>query len=476
MKLLELKKRKRLEASKGIQTITDAAADEERELTDAEETLCTEFRSQVDALEPQIEVLEKDAESAKTSQLPAEQRSHPAGPEGGADDPDMITVEKRSAAGTVKVTRETLMYERKGPNNFWTDLFHYQAHKDRNRHFRSSQDAIDRIERHIEESEERATLTSNLSGLVVPQYLTEMTAPSLYNGRVSAMACARYPMPADGESLTIPRFTTKANTGVQNPQGTDVQASSPATTSLTLGVTTVAGSIEVSRQSIDRGTMVASFLENELMGAYAEDINNQVLYGSGADTQQKGMLTAGGGATFDNYTLAAPTLVAIWQRIIRNLGLVGANRKRAADIIITSPLLWSKLYAALDGDNRPLFQWLLNTSQNVMGVGDPAMADVLMPTPVGEIAGIPVLTDPAITDTFTQADASTAGTQSRVITARREDMIAFENAEGPAVATYEQTEAKKLLYTLVVYGYFTYTNERYSQGVRVIKGTGMVAP
>ena len=210
--------------------------------------------------------------------------------------------------------------------------------------------------------------------------------------------------------------------------------------------------------------------------AYNQELNRQILYGTGySDDEQKGILAVASG-TDVNYTETTPTLIKMWQQIILQLGIFGSTRKLPADIIEMSPTLWSKFMSAVDADNRPLFQNQLGTARNVMGIGDPAMADIRLPMSVGQIMGVDVTVDPQLTDTFAagRTGAATGGTQTRVIVARRADQLLMESGDGPMTVTYEATEIKKLLTTLVVYGYVAMTIGRYPEGTRIIRGTGTV--
>ena len=480
---LELTQAQMKDALDRIEGIVQLAVSEERAETPEELATVTALRSDYDTLDEKMVVLEADQarrERFEKIDVTIAVRGDKGAPGGGSTTTENLSdVLVRNERGEiVTVRREPLTYEYGNSEaNYYVDLYQYEGRDDFG--IRTDPGAVERMESHIKEmwsvAKERATLSSNLGAIVTPQYLLDLYAAGLYNGRVSAMMCARYPLPAVGTSFTIPRITTKANTGIQAVQNTDVTESSPAVTDLVLGMSTVAGFVDMSMQAIDRGVMVESLVSNEVLGAYNEDANHQVLYGNGAATQQRGIFSYIGGAyTADatEYADATPTVIEFWQHLVLLAARVSSQRKLAADIMIMSPLTWGIMYSAIDADNRPLFQWLLGTSVNVVGVGDPGMANVAMPTAVGVIAGVPVVTDPALVDTFTDT-AATGGTQKRVLVAHRGDMLLLENSMGPVSATYRATEAKKLTNTLVVYGYMSFTCERYNQGVAYQYGTGM---
>ena len=367
--------------------------------------------------------------------------------------------------------------------SFYRDLYRYCNKDDAVvRTAKGFDESLERIRRHQEHMvesmpEHRAVLTSNLAGIVPPQYLLELTAPGLYDGRQTANLMNRYPLPELGEEFNIPRFTTKAQAGTQAAQNTKVQEASPAATNGKFNLSTIAAFGEISRQSIDRGFMVDSLISNEMLMAYNQQLNTELLYGgnNGTDhlTSQRALLLANGLGTKIEYTEASPTLIKLWQKIGLQLGALSEARKMRANAIIMSPTLWAKFTTAVDSDNRPLFQQLIQTATNVMGIGDPQMASDGAITSVGTMHAVPVFTDDHITDTF-KADnsAQTGGAESRIVLARREDMLLMESGQGPMTASYDATAATNLMTTLVVYGYIASTVGRYPEGVQIIGGTG----
>ena len=123
-------------------------------------------------------------------------------------------------------------------------------------------DAWARLARHSEEEriergiwQERAAgdiTTSGAGGIVVPQYLVDLTAPAVAARRPLADACTHHDLPAEGMTLTVPTITTATSAALQTTQLTAVSATSIGETDLTINVLTSAGSQNVSRQAADR--------------------------------------------------------------------------------------------------------------------------------------------------------------------------------------------------------------------------------
>ena len=148
------------------------------------------------------------------------------------------------------VTREERTYSaeksERGEVSFFQDAYLASA--------RGDMSARDRIERSAKESvvegevSQRAVSTGVLGGLVVPQYLTDMAALALRNGRPLANMLTKFQLPAQGTSLIIPRGTTGAATAIQATENSAVQSTDEAWGNVTVPVATIAGQQQVSRQ------------------------------------------------------------------------------------------------------------------------------------------------------------------------------------------------------------------------------------
>jgi HK97 family phage major capsid protein len=165
---------------------------------------------------------------------------------------------------------------------------------------RGNANARARLERHAREVEvhgemtERALNTGGVAGLVVPQYLVDLAAPVLRAGRPLANIVNRHQLPEKGMSLIIPRGTTGASTATQATENSAVSSTDEVWANLTVPVTTIAGQQAVSRQTLERGEAVDEIIYVDLARAYAANVDNQVINGTGASNQVLGILNTGG--------------------------------------------------------------------------------------------------------------------------------------------------------------------------------------
>ena len=408
--------------------------------------------------------------------------------------------------GGAVIRREPRVYDKRRPlaraetqrPSFIRDLAAYCGLKVSGAPMRDSEDSIARMERHLTECRtdgitpyghpeavpapgalERATTTASYgdvptlsAGALMPtSYRPDLFAPGLYGGRVTADLCNRYSLPAMGMSISMPRITTKAAAGTQVTEATALTDSSPATTELELGVSTIGGSIDVSYQAIERGNMVESLIMDELRMALDTHCNNQVLYGTGSGNQLAGIIGVTRADTVFEKTVATVTAAKLYQVIILTNAKVAEKRLMAPTVCIGAPRRWAALSGAVDSTGRPLWSNQLATAQNVYAMGELMPANLRIADAVGGVQGLPFVVDPLMPVNFNDADAMGTGgafLQDRLIIANRRDLLLFER-DGPMMLRFEQSKSDSLQFELIGYTYVAFTSSRYVNGIGVIK-------
>lgn len=368
--------------------------------------------------------------------------------------------------------------------SFFADAFRSQFMGDA-----SSATRLARHQREVEvEREMRATTTSSFAGLIVPQYLVDLAALVLRNGRPTANACTRLDLPEQGTTFQVPRGTTGAATAIQNPENTAVQNTDEVWANVTVNVATIAGQQDVSRQSIERGTPgLDQLVYLDLAGAYAANLDSQVLNGSGASGQMLGMLQTSGINAATAFG-AAPTAANFTSKLAGQVGAVaGAGTAIQPRVVIMHPRRWAWLQSLSDSTGRPLAVALpvgaFNAGALITKPGgysaDGAATGEGGPQFVGILAnGLPVITDANVP---TNVGAATGG-EDIVIVLDTMQSILWEDGDGaPRQLRFEQTLGNQLTVKLVVYGYAAFTAGRYPASVGKIGGldtttNGLVAP
>jgi HK97 family phage major capsid protein len=451
MRLLDQLITERAEITTTQEGVLTRAADETRDLGDGEEATLAALATRAVELDERITQLRSIADAnAAAATVRADVTTRAADP----------TAPAATGAPAV-VTREERTYEERGTHSFFSDLFHAQIMRD--------PVALDRITGHQREMITDGVISRDAgvaaaANLVVPQYLTELAAQYLRAGRPFADVCTSLSLPADGMSLNIHRTTTGVTAAIQASEHASVSETDFADTTLAVNIRTIAGQIDMSRQLVDRGSGIEQLVMQDLAGAYNETLDSQIINGAGTSGTHLGVLSTSGIGDRD-ITDSTPTPGEVWKQIILGLADVAADRKAPANVIVMHPRRWGSLYSGVDTTGRPLFGYNPQTARNPFGVG--SAAEVTSP---GEIGGVPVLLDANVPINLG------AGTdEDRIIIARREDLLLWEDANAPMMVRFEEGQAAannaaSLSVKLVAYGYSGFAAGRYPQGVVVIQG------
>lgn len=429
-----------------LDTILAAPEAEARDLNSDESVAFAEKRDAVKAADADIKTLE--ARVAELVALDEARSAHEA-----------RARELAPTATAVRVGREELTYRADSGASFIRDAYAAEVRGD----FAARQ----RIERHMVEmaAEHRASDTGAFSGLVVPQYLTDQVAPFARAGRPFADAIRNLPLPAEGLSVNISRVTTGSTAASQSSENSSVSNTDMDDTLLTVPVRTISGQQDVSRQAIERGTGIDTVVIQDLLNAYATQIDSQLIGGAGTSGTHTGVLSTSG-INSVTFTSASPTAALLYPKIADAVQRVNANRFMPADLIVMHPRRWAFLLAAVDGQSRPLVVPSASGPMNAYGVGTNAGAGI-----VGSLLGIPVLVDANIP---TNLGAGT--NEDRIIVCYSQDLCLWEQTGSPMQLRFEQTLGGQLTIKMVAFGYSAFTAGKYPAGVSVISGTGLVTP
>lgn len=433
-----------------LDAILAAPETEARDLNEAESAAFTEARDAIRAID--ADIAEREARIADLEKLAAAK----------------ATAEARSLeiagdkAVSVRVGREELTYRADGERSFVADAFAAQVLGDHA--------AGQRIARHQSEMEVefRAVGTGAFTGLVVPQYLTDQVAPYARAGRPFADALRQVPLPADGLTVNISRITTGSTNASQSTENSSVSNTDIDDTLLTINVRTIAGQQDVSRQAIERGTGVDTIVVQDLVSAYATELDRQLLAGSGSSGEHRGILNVSG-INSVTYTDASPTAAELYPKIADAIQQVNTNRFMPANLIVMHPRRWMWLLASVDGQSRPLVVPTAGGSAavNAFGTGENAGRGI-----VGSILGVPVLVDANL-----PVNGGVGTNQDSIVVTYVDDSVLWEQSGSPLQLRFDQTLGGQLTIKMVVFGYSaSAAGARYPGGVSVITGTGLVTP
>lgn len=298
------------------------------------------------------------------------------------------------------------------------------------------------------------------TGLVVPQYLTDMYAPAVAARRPFADAMTKLPLPPDGMTVNISRITTATSAALQATELTAVSATSIDDTILTENVQTAAGQQLLSRQAIDRGIGIEDVVMSDLQRRYATVLDSTII-----NQATTGLLAI---ATDVAYVDATPTGPELYPKI-----LAGASGSEAALLGQANPdlvVMHSRRWYWLSKEMTSTWPMIGNQGLAAYNAGVSYAERYgsgfrgLLPN------GMVVITDNNLPTNLG------GGTEDSIVVAPSEESFLWEDPAAPQFIRAEQPSAASLGVLLVLYGYFAYTLRRYANSHQEITGTGLIAP
>jgi HK97 family phage major capsid protein len=316
-----------------MDAILEAVATEDRtDLTDEETAKVDSLVEESRSLDTKIEKFKTQADAdAKASEI----RS------------SVASVAMPRNVGGATVTSEPRTYTERSDNSFIKDAYNAQ--------FKNDYNANERLARHMreEETERRDVGTGAFEGLVVPQYLIDLAAPIARAGRPFAdLGVSTHVLPPSGMTLNISRQTTGTATAIQATENAAVQETDSDDTLLTVNVRTIAGQQDISRQAVERGTGIDSFIAQDLVRAWHTNLDNQILNGAGTSGTILGLDASSGNAI--TYTSASPTVQLLYPKLADAINQIQTNSFLNPTHWVMHPRRMAYLLAAVDGQNRPL--------------------------------------------------------------------------------------------------------------------------
>ena len=318
--------------------------------------------------------------------------------------------------------------------------------------------------------ETRASTTTAGAGgeFAPPLWLIEDFVELARPGRVTADLIGSETLPGGVSSINIPKISAGASVGVTVTQNTTITETNATTTSVSSGITEITGKQTVSlallRQS---GTPLDRIILADLAEAYAVMLNTQVISGSGANGQLRGLITAGTAVTFTTTTPAVVSATAtnsFYMKVLQAQAAVASGRYLPADAIVMHPRRWAWVLGALDSSNRPLVVPSGSNSNPVGLSGAPAAVGF-----AGEMLGTPVYVDPSV-----PTNLGAATNQDVVFVLRKPDLQLWESAVETASFDATYADQNSILYRVL--GFAAFIPHRHQASVQVISGTGLVAP
>lgn len=325
-------------------------------------------------------------------------------------------------------------------------------------------EALERLQRHQRQvdSERRdlSTAATEGGGFVPPISLIDLYAEGLVEGRPFADVLPTRPLQSSGMTITIPRITTPPATAIQAAEADAVQETDLVEANVTFDVNTIAGQQDVSMQLLERSDpSIDSVIFMELRKSYNQQLDNQLINGSGSSGQHEGITTTSGtnGVT---YTDASPTGAELLGKMYDGAQQIHSARYMEPDVWLMHPRRAAWLAKELSA-SFPLFSQALAANQTVGGQDRGLARNAL---------GMRIVSDANVTTT------DGAGTnQDEVYVLHSGDLILMEDNVRARALT--EILSGTLQVRLQVFANSAFIDaQRYPTGVSVISGTGLVTP
>lgn len=339
--------------------------------------------------------------------------------------------------------------------------------------FDNDREATERLSRHMGEMrdvhagiETRAITTASLTtGLVIPQFISDMFAPAVAAMRPTANVMTHHDLPAEGMTLNIPRMTTASSVALQAAENNALSETNLAATLLTINVQTAGGQQTVSRQSIDRGTGTDEIVLGDLIRRYHTTLDSTILNQAATGLDAITTISVA-------YTDATPTAAELYPKLFDLVQQVQTAVFMGVTHFIMHPRRWAWL-ASQVGTSWPFLQI---SGAGVQTAGSYTGPDTYSTDPrkviiAGTLAGIPVIVDASVTVT------AGVGAEDRIYGITSYEAHLWEDPAAPLYLRVDQSTLSASLGVLfVVYGYFAYTFSRYPTAHGKVQGTGLTTP
>ncbi|WP_329214810.1 phage major capsid protein [Streptomyces sp. NBC_01485] len=432
--------------------ITDLAEEEAREdLLPEEDTEFRELTGQIKAKDGELKQLDE-----RIAELSDEAERSRTVTEGAA-------AVKRAKA-RVQTVHEARTYERGNGRSYLQDLARVQLRMDDGH-------AEERLRRHAQdvqtdpEYRDLDRTDGNGGYFVPPLWLMSQFIELARAGRAYANLANSQPLPPGTDSINIPKVASGTSTAIQTADNAGVSETDIDDDFINAPVRTIAGQQDMAIQLLDQSPV--SFDEvifRDLTADHATKTDLQVISGSGSSGQVLGVRGTSGIETV-TYTDGSPTVAKLYSKVADGVQRIHTLRFMAPTVIVMHPRRWAYLLAATDSTGRPLVTPEAGNPQNAIATLGAVAAEQV----VGQMHGLPVVTDPSMPTTLG------AGTNQDVIhVLRASDLLLYES--GLRSRVLPEVGSGTLTVRLQVYGYLAFTAGRYPKSIVEIGGTGLVAP
>ena len=340
-------------------------------------------------------------------------------------------------------------------HSFFRDLYRAQQGIDPD-----ARERIDRSHRQsIDEQELRTAIgSSDVGGFVPPTYLAEYYANVPRPARPFADVLPKVQLPDYGQSVVVPRLTGGTTVAGQGSENAAVSQTNTTESDLTVTVNTLAGQLDLSRQSLERsiGPGMDAVIYSDLAAAYDAKLDTYLLSGTGSSGEHLGIR---GVSSINTATASTPTATSVISEIYGQVSTIASNRYRNPDIIVMHPRRAAWL-ASQTSSSVPLFQQ--GGLFQAFGQQDGGL--------LRTFAGCEVVLDANVGITYGNPGTN----QDEIYIVHSPDLLLME--DNLRQLRFDDVGSGTLTCRLQVFAYSAFASGRFPSGISAISGSALATP
>lgn len=370
-------------------------------------------------------------------------------------------------SSTLEVRSEPQTYRPDRQHSYFADMAKRSLYGDSEAAARLQRHALEVASSTSPEMRAAGRADGSASEMVPPAWLVSEYVPLARPGRVTADLFAKFALPANTDSLNIPKITQGTLIAAQTADNATVTSQDIVTSSVVAPVQTYAGTTDFSLQLLEQSPVAFDqVIYTELVRAQAQAIGSAALVGTGANGQLEGLLTNTDTSSV-TFTSASPTASGFYNACASAVNAVVSNLYAMPDAIVMAPRRWLWLLEQVDSSGRPLVVPTANGGQSVNAMA-PANA-LSLGESVGTLHGLPVYLDALM-----PINLGSGTNEDRVLVGNFASAHLYES--GVRSQVFFEPGAKSMTVTARLYSYVACTGaKRFPKAFTVIKGTGLAA-
>jgi len=313
---------------------------------------------------------------------------------------------------------------------------------------------------------------------VPPLWLVDEYIPALRAGRIAAGLCRQMDLPEGTDSINIPKLSTTTKVAPQAADLAPVASQDITDTSINAPVKTLAGQEDTAIQLLEQspGRIIDQVITEDLFADYNRLVDQQVLYGNGANGSITGIYPSTNWTGTNTVTWTSSTPLGPGYNMV--LGAMASktayNRYNLENFhFLGHPRRWFWFATALDGAGGAVGRPVVNIESVAYNVSALEVGNVPFEGLAGRVPFGPSYYIDGNVPTTDNGSGALTGTYDLTIGAKWDDLWLFEGDLRTRVLPEVLSGTLEVRFQLYNYVAFLV---RYGQSITLAQGSGFAAP